>query len=144
MRRISDKNGGIEGVPLQLIIAVVVGMAALAIVIGWLAIAGDSDATLRRVTTDPESIQIDGEGRVNLTVNVTFYIYDSEGNEVDDVIVTISGSVDETVVEKINSGDVIAVPTVLSSNTNTAVIDITAEKGGGMGEAETTIIVMRG
>ena len=29
MRRISDKNGGIEGVPLQLIIAVVVGMAAL-------------------------------------------------------------------------------------------------------------------
>jgi hypothetical protein len=144
MRSISDRNGGIEGVPLQLIIAVVVGMAALAIVIGWIAIAGDTDATLRTVTTDPETIQINGEGRINLTVNVTVYIYDSEGNEVDGVILTFSGSVDEKVIEKVDSGDMVQIPAVLSSNSDTAVIEVVAEKGGGMGTTDTTIIVMRG
>jgi hypothetical protein len=139
-----DRNGGIEGVPLQLIIAVVVGMAALAIVIGWLAIASDSDATLRRVTTDPESIEIEGDGRIASSVNVTFYVYDSEGNEIDDVIVTITGSVDNDVVQKIDSGDVVSVPAVLSAGSNTSVINIVAEKGGGMGQVETTMIVMRG
>lgn len=144
MRSISDRNGGIEGVPLQLIIAVVVGMAALAIVIGWLAIAGDTDATLRSVTTDPETIEMTGNGRLNMTVNVSIYVYDSEGNEVDGVILTFSGSVDDKVIEKVDSGDIVQVPVVLSSNADTAVIDVTAEKGGGMGEADTTIIVMRG
>jgi hypothetical protein len=144
MRSISDRNGGIEGVPLQLIIAVVVGMAALGIVIGWLAVAGDTDATLRSVTTDPETIQINGEGRVNMTANVTVFIYDSEGNEVDGVIMTFSGSVDEKVVAKVDSGDVVQIPAVLSANADTALIDILVEKGGGMGTADTTIIVMRG
>ena len=144
MRSISDRNGGIEGVPLQLIIAVVVGMAALAIVIGWLAIAGDTDSTLRSITTDPETIRIDGEGRINLTVNVTVYIYDSEGSEVDGVILTFSGSVDENIVEKVDSGDAVQIPAVLSANANTAIIDVVAEKGGGMGSVDTTIIVMRG
>ncbi|MGA1866307.1 MAG: hypothetical protein ACMUFK_02435 [Thermoplasmatota archaeon] len=143
MRSATDRNGGIEGFPLQLIIAVVIGMAALGILIGWLAIAGDTDATLRRVTTDPETVEISGEGRVNLTVAVTVYVYDSEGNEVDDVIVTFSGSVENRIVRKVDSGDSVDVPTMIPSSMDTALIDITAEKGGGMGSCETTIVVMR-
>jgi hypothetical protein len=144
MRNVSDRNGGIEGVPLQLIIAVVVGMAALGIVIGWLAIAGDTDATLRKISTDPETIRIDGEGRTNLTVNVTVFIYDSEGNEVDGAVVTFSGSLDDKVIEKVDSGDTVQIKAVLAVNSDTAVIDVNAEKAGGMGRTDTTIIVMRG
>ncbi|MBN1391092.1 MAG: hypothetical protein JXA22_10675 [Candidatus Thermoplasmatota archaeon] len=144
MRRTMDRNGGMEGVPLQLIIAVVVGMAALGIVIGWLAIASDTDANLKRITTDPETVEITGEGRVNLTVAITVYVYDSEGNEVDDVIVTFSGAVDSKVVQKIDSGDPVEVQAVIPSSADTAVIDIKAEKGGGMGSTDTTVIVMRG
>jgi hypothetical protein len=144
MRSVSDRNGGIEGVPLQLIIAVVVGMAALAIVIGWIAIAGDTDATLRSITTDPDTIQIPGEGRVNSSVNVTVYVYDSEGNEVDGAILTFSGSLDEKVIEKMDSGDTVHLRAVLAANADTAVINVVAEKAGGMGTVDTTIIVMRG
>jgi len=144
MKMIADKNGGIEGVPLQLIIAVVVGMAALGIVIGWLAIAGDTDATLKRMTTDPETVVLTGSGRLNGTVDITVYVYDSEGNEVDDVILTFSGAVEERTVLKIDSGETVKVVASLPSNADTAVLDIQAEKGGGMGTTDTTLIVMRG
>ncbi|MGA1820775.1 MAG: hypothetical protein ACMUHU_07200 [Thermoplasmatota archaeon] len=144
MKRIADRNGGIEGMPLQLMIAVVVAMAALGIVIGWLVIAGDTDATLKRMTTDPETVVLEGSGRVNGTVEMTVYVYDSEGNEVDDVILTFSGAVEERTVMKIDSGDTVEITASLSSNADTAVMDIHAEKGGGMGTTDTTVIVMRG
>ncbi|MGA1793648.1 MAG: hypothetical protein ACMUHM_06835 [Thermoplasmatota archaeon] len=144
MKRIADRNGGIEGMPLQLMIAVVVAMAALGIVVGWLVIAGDTDATLKRMTTDPETVVLTGSGRVNGTVEMTIYVYDSEGNEVDDVILTFSGAVEERTVMKIDSGDTVLIAASLSSNADTAVMDIQAEKGGGMGTTDTTVIVMRG
>lgn len=144
MKRIADRNGGIEGMPLQLMIAVVVAMAALGIVVGWLVIAGDTDATLKRMTTDPETVVLTGSGRVNGTVEMTIYVYDSEGNEVDDVILTFSGAVEERTVMKIDSGDTVLITASLSSNADTAVMDIQAEKGGGMGTTDTTVIVMRG
>jgi hypothetical protein len=140
----NDLNGGMEGIPLQLIIAVVIGMAALGVLVGWLALAGDADPTLRSVETDLETIEIEGEGRVNRTVPITVFVYDSEGNEVDGVVVTISGSVDDGVVRKIDSGDQIDIVAVLASGSDTALINIRAEKGGGMGSCETTTIVMRG
>ena len=144
MKRIADRNGGIEGMPLQLMIAVIVAMAALGIVVGWLVIAGDTDATLKRMTTDPETVVLAGSGRVNGTVEMTIYVYDSEGNEVDDVILTFSGAVEERTVMKIDSGDTVQVTASLSSNADTALMDIRAEKGGGMGTTDTTVIVMRG
>ncbi|MGA1847953.1 MAG: hypothetical protein ACMUHB_01310 [Thermoplasmatota archaeon] len=144
MRRLkNDMNGGMEGIPLQLIIAVVIGMAALGVLVGWLALAGDADPTLRSVETDPETIEIEGDGRVNETLQVTVYVYDSEGSEVDGVVVTISGSVDDPVVRKIDSGDDVEIVAVLPSGSSTALININAEKGGGMGSCETTMIVMR-
>jgi hypothetical protein len=143
-KRSMNESGGMEGIPLQLIIAVVVGMTALAVLVGWLAFANDTDPTLRSIETDPETVEITGTGRVDLTVGVTVYVYDSEGNEIDDVVVTFSGSVDDKVVQKIDSGDKVDIVCVLSSGSDTAVIEITAEKGGGMGSCDTTILVMRG
>ncbi|MFW3145965.1 MAG: hypothetical protein ACMUIE_04050 [Thermoplasmatota archaeon] len=144
MRRpLKGKMGAMEGMPVQLIIVVAVGMAALAILIGWLAFAGDSDATLRRITTDPETIKLRGDGRLSEAVDVTLYIYDSEGNEVDGAVVTFSGSVNSKVVEELDSGDAVTIEAVLASGEDTAAIKVLAERSGGMGSCDTTIIVMR-
>lgn len=142
-RPLRGSTGAMEGMPIQLIIVVAVGMAALAILIGWLAFAGDSDATLRRITTDPETIKLQGDGRISGTVDVTLYIYDSEGNEVDGVVVTFSGSVDSKSIQEVDSGDTVPVEAVLASGEDTATINVLAQKSGGMGSCETTMIVMR-
>jgi hypothetical protein len=142
-RKMFSEEGGMEGIPLQLIIVVVVGMAALGILIGWLALAGDTDPTLRRVATEPETIKVEGEGRAVLEVDVLIYIYDSEGDEVDGAVVTFSGAVDEKVVEKVDSGDSVTVIAALPPGSDTGTIEIKAEKGGGMGSCSTTVIVMR-
>ena len=142
-RKMFSEEGGMEGIPLQLIIVVVVGMAALGILIGWLALAGDTDPTLRRVATEPETITVEGEGRAVIEVDVQVYIYDSEGDEVDGVVVTLSGAVDEKIVEKVDSGDSVTVTAALAPGSDTGTIEIKAEKGGGMGSCSTTVIVMR-
>lgn len=139
-----DQSGGMEGVPLQLVIVVVIGVAALGILIGWLALAGDPDPVMKSVTVDPEDLTVDGDGRVSKEFDVMVFVYDSEGNEVDDVVVTFTGAVDEDVTEKIDSGEEISITAALPDGANTATIDVVAEKGGGMGSAETSLIVMRG
>jgi hypothetical protein len=136
-------EGGMEGVPLQLIIVVVIGMAALGILVGWIALAGDSDPTLRRVTANPEIVEVEGEGRAVLETMVTVYVYDSEGNEVDGVVVTFSGALDERVTEIVDSGDGVSIMAALAPGQNTGIIEIEAEKGGGMGSCTSTVIVMR-
>ncbi|MFO8052330.1 MAG: hypothetical protein R6V01_11635 [Thermoplasmatota archaeon] len=140
---IKEKDGAMEGVPIQLIIVVAVGMAALAILIGWLAFAGDTDATLRSIETEPDTITLEGDGRVQEEVLVIVYVYDSKGNEVDGSVVTFSGSVDEKVVKQVDSGDAVSIDAVLSSSSDTATIKVKAEKSGGMGVVDTTMIVMR-
>ena len=132
-----------EGVPLQLIIVVVIGMAALGILIGWLALAEDTDPTLKRIASEPETITVTGDGRAVSEVEIVVYVYDSEGDEVDGAVVTISGAVDEKVIEKVDSGDGIRITAALAPGMDTGTIDIKAEKGGGMGSCSSTIIVMR-
>lgn len=132
-----------EGVPLQLVIVVVIGVAALGILIGWLAMAGDTDPVLRKVSVEPETISIEGDGRITKVVNFDVYIYDSEGDEVDGAVLTFSGSVDEKVVQKVDSGDSVEVTLALAPGEDTGTVVIKAEKGGGMGSCDTTVIVLR-
>jgi hypothetical protein len=144
MRRIAkDENGGMEGVPLQLIIVVVVGMAALAILVGWLAMAGDTDPTLKRVITDPDTVKVTGAGRAIAAIQVQVFVYDNEGDEVDGAVVTFTGAVDQKVTQKIESGEKVTITAALAPGEATGTIDVRVEKGGGMGRCSTTIIVMR-
>ncbi|MGA1822541.1 MAG: hypothetical protein ACMUIG_08435 [Thermoplasmatota archaeon] len=139
-----DSQGGMEGIPLQLVIVIVIGVAALGVLLGWLAMAGDPDPTLDNIDVEPEDITLEGDGRITGQCEVRVYVYDSEGNEVDGVVVTFSGAVEEEVVEKIDSGDSVELSPRLIDGMNTDTIDVTAEKGDGKGKAQTTIIVMRG
>ncbi len=132
-----------EGVPLQLVIVVVIGVAALGILIGWLAMAGDTDPILRKISVEPETVSMEGDGRITKLVNFDVYIYDSEGNEVDGAVLTFSGSVDEKVVQKVDSGDSVEVTLALAPGEDTGTVVIKAEKGGGMGSCDTTVIVLR-
>lgn len=138
-----DERGGMEGVPLQLIIVVVVGMAALAILVGWLAMAGDTDPTLKRAVTDPDTVKVVGAGRATASVQVQVFVYDSEGDEVDGAVATFTGSVDQKVTQKIESGEKVTIMAALAPGETTGTIDVLVEKGGGMGSCRTTIIVMR-
>ncbi len=118
-------------------------MAALGILIGWLALANDTDPTLRRVVTDPDTLKVSGDGRAASVVTVTVFVYDSEGAEVDGAVVTFSGAVDEKVVQKVDSGDPVSLTAALAPGQDTSTIDVKAEKGGGMGSCSTTLIVVR-
>ncbi len=132
-----------EGVPLQLVIVVVIGVAALGILIGWMAMAGDTDPTLRKISVEPETVSLEGDGRITKVVNFDVYIYDSEGDEVDGAVLTFSGSVDEKVVQKVDSGDSVEVTLALAPGEDTGTVTIKAETGGGMGSCETTVIALR-
>jgi len=138
-----NKEGGMEGVPIQLVIVVVVGVAVLGILIGWIAMAGDTDPTLRKLSVEPDTVSLSGDGRVSRDVPLVVYIYDSEGDEVDGAVVTFSGAVDEKVVQKMDSGDEVTVKAALAPGEDTALIEVKAEKGGGMGSCETTVLVLR-
>ena len=105
--------------------------------------AGDTDPTLRKISVEPETVSLEGDGRITKVVNFDVYIYDSEGNEVDGAVLTFSGSVDEKVVQKLDSGDSIEVTLALAPGEDTGTVTIKAEKGGGMGSCETTVIALR-
>lgn len=132
-----------EGIPLQLIIVVVIGVAALGILVGWLALSGDPDPTMKRVSVEPETVSIQGDGRLTEEVTFTVFIYDNKGDEINGVVVTFSGAVDQKVTQVVDSGGSVKVTVALPSGEQTGTITVKAEKGGGMGSRETTIIVMR-
>ena len=67
----------------------------------------------------------------------------TEGDEVDGAVLTFSGSVDEKVVQKVDSGDSVEVTLALAPGEDTGTVVIRAEKGGGMGSCETIVIVLR-
>jgi len=139
-----DEHGGMEGVPLQLIIVVVIGVAALGILVGWLALSGDPDPTMKKVSVEPETITLTGDGRVTQQVDVKAYVYDNKGDEVDGVVISFSGAVDDKVTQVVDSGGAVRITAALPAGIDTGTITVSAQKGGGMGSAETTIIVVRG
>jgi hypothetical protein len=135
-----------EGIPLQLIIVVVIGVAALGILVGWLALAGDPDPTMKSVDVAPETVKMGtGAGRLTKQVDFTVFVYDTKGGEVDDVILTFSGAVDTEVTQVLaKSGDKVKVTVSLPDGESSAVVHVRAEKGGGMGSKDTTVVVIRG
>lgn len=140
-----DRKGAMEGIPLQLIIVVVIGVAALGILVGWLALSSGPDPTMRKVTVTPDTVKMGtSNGRLTKDVDFTVFVYDTKDNEVDNVVVTFSGAVDKEVVQVLaKSGDKVKVTVALPEGDSTGEIHVKAEKSGGMGSKETTVIVVR-
>lgn len=88
-----DNEGGIEGLPLQLMILILIATLATAIIIGWMGNI-DTPDSIGDVTVDVDSVQaVSGNGGY-CTIKETFnvYVVDQDGNPLEGAIVSLSGN----------------------------------------------------
>jgi len=97
-----DESGGIEGMPLQLMIMVIVAGLVLAVVLGWtLSIQGP--AVIKNVSTDPTSVDLGNTPEdlpATRTVPIRVTAFDAKNAPIKDAIVTIGGAVAKTLVRQ--------------------------------------------
>ncbi|MDD1769503.1 MAG: carboxypeptidase-like regulatory domain-containing protein [Methanomassiliicoccales archaeon] len=89
-----DERAGIEGMPLQLMIIVLVAGVSMAIILGWTS-GLSAPQTIASVTSNPNEIEVaDGDGDGLFTADslgVEVYVADSEGKPVEDATVILEG-----------------------------------------------------
>lgn len=81
---LGDDDRAIEGLPIRLVIALVVGVASLGIMMNMLTGIGTLTTTELDVETDPVTIDADS------TERVTFTVIDEDGQEVEGATVIVS------------------------------------------------------
>lgn len=90
----TDRNGGIEGLPLQLIILVVIAGAGTAIMLGWMG-GLEAPQTLSGVYTDPTEVIVMDEDHdgifENRDIDLTVTVLDQNGDPIADGTVVLSG-----------------------------------------------------
>ncbi len=88
-----DNEGGIEGLPLQLMILILIATLATAIIIGWMGNI-DTPDSIGDVTVDKDSVQISGTSGGYSTIKDSFsvYVVDQDGNPLEGAIVSLSGN----------------------------------------------------
>lgn len=100
MRTMRDERGGIEGMPLQLMILVIVTGLVLAVVLGWtLSIQGPT--VIKSVSTDPESVTLPTpslEQTATKTVTIRVSAFDAKDQPVRGIVVTMTGAASRTYV----------------------------------------------
>ena len=90
----NDRRGAIEGLPLQLMIAVIVAGIALAIVLGWV-LSIQTPNVISRVEATPETVSITGaptSTEATKTVTITVRAFDGKGNVIAGVVVSLNGA----------------------------------------------------
>jgi hypothetical protein len=97
MRKLrSDRRGGLEGMPLQLLILVIVAGVALAVILGWV-LSLPPPAVIKNVSLSHTSLPIPSapiDTLAKKTVSsFSVSAYDSEGKPVNNVLVTLEGAV---------------------------------------------------
>jgi len=89
-----DERAGIEGMPLQLMIIVLVAGVSMAIILGWTSGLG-APQTIASVTSDPSEIEVsDGNGDGLFSADglcIDIHVADSEGKPVEDATVILEG-----------------------------------------------------
>ena len=89
-----DERGAIEGMPLQLMIAVIVAGIALAIILGWV-LSIQTPNAIGRVDATPETVNIQGvplAQEATKTVTITVRAYDQKGNAIPGIVVILRGA----------------------------------------------------
>jgi len=94
-RRAWDRHGGIEGLPLQLLIMVVVAGIGMTVIIGWMGSIKTPQA-IGTIYTTPSQIIVtdpDGDGRyTNDAVTLTVVVTDQNGARLAGAAVLLSGA----------------------------------------------------
>ena len=91
---VRDRSGAIEGLPLQLMIAVIIAGIALAIVLGWV-LSIQTPNAISRVEVSPDTVSITGSmPNQDATKNMTFVVraFDQRGNPIPGIAVSLRGA----------------------------------------------------
>lgn len=85
----NDRNGGIVGLPLQLLIIVVIASLSLALILGWMSNI-ETPKSIGAVEANPGTINpiFDGE---NYVADVTITVFDQDGNPLEGATVVLTG-----------------------------------------------------
>lgn len=83
-----NKKGSIEGLPLQLMIIILVATMGTAIIIGWMGNI-DTPESIGDVEVVSGDIVLDGNTTTDGFVDV--YVYDQDGNPIEDATIVLSG-----------------------------------------------------
>jgi hypothetical protein len=89
-----DESGAIEGLPLQLMIAVIIAGIALAIILGWV-LSIQTPSAIGRVDVTPDTVSINGTApnrEAVTTVTFTVRAYDQKGNAIPGIAVSLRGA----------------------------------------------------
>ncbi|TLZ67242.1 MAG: hypothetical protein E6K16_01105 [Methanobacteriota archaeon] len=133
-----DERGAIEGLPLQLMIAVIVAGIALAIILGWV-LSIQTPNAIARVDATPETVNIQGvplAQEATKTVTITVRAYDQKGNAIPGIVVSLRGAGVQTAGTDAGDGTSDNTATFLNvrvsvpANSLTAKIDVTVEASG--------------
>lgn len=81
-----DRIGGIEGLPLQLMVIILVATMGTVVIVGWMS-SIDSPQYIGSVTVDPDTISYGDGTDMGFSVTVT----DQDGNGLSGAVVTLSG-----------------------------------------------------
>ena len=81
-----NKKGGIEGLPLQLLIIIVVASLGLTMMVGWMNNI-EEPSTISRV----EIISDPAESDYDKDFDLTFIVYDNKGNPIDGANIVVTG-----------------------------------------------------
>lgn len=82
----SDRRGGIEGLPLQLMIIILVATMGTAIIVGWMG-SIETPHSIGNVTVDPLNVVADGNELPDITVTVR----DQDGEYLEGATVLLQG-----------------------------------------------------
>lgn len=89
-----DKQGGIEGLPLQLMILILIAGIGSAVMIGWMSNL-KSPMSISSVYTEPGQIELsDSDGNSvfeNDNIDLTIHVLDQNGNGIEGVVVVLDG-----------------------------------------------------
>lgn len=89
----NDRSGGIEGLPLQLMILILIATLATAIIIGWMGNISTPDA-IGDVTIDKSSVTAStngNDGYYTITGQFIVYVTDQEDDPLEGAVITLSG-----------------------------------------------------
>ncbi len=136
MRPLRDETGGIEGMPLQLMIMVIVAGLTLAVVLGWI-LSVQTPAVIKGVSTSPATVDLGNipiDQQASRGVSVTVAAYDGRNARIPGIAVTLGGAVESTYasVDEDNDGAV-TFPNVgvfLPPGVSAGEVTVTIQKAG--------------
>lgn len=130
-----NKNGAVEGLPLQLIIIVAIAAIVLVIVLGWLA-PWQNKVDLNSLTVTP--MIVDNNNQTTITVTA----WDTKDNHLEGVVIQISGSNVETQVLTTGADGTVSFTVTPSIPSGTGNIDILGKFTGTVYTEKTAFVVV--